>query len=83
MSRVHEILVAVDQLANAILGGYADETISARCWRRRAVQPYTLLRPVIDGLFFWQRDHCRQAYESEQLRSQLPAEYRQPATSPE
>jgi len=75
MSRAREVAIAIDQLANAICGGYADETISARCWRRRASRPYTILRPVIDGLFFWQRDHCRSAYESEVKRTQLPKEY--------
>lgn len=76
MSRLHEVLVAVDQLANAILGGYADETISARSWRLRARRPYAWMRPLIDQLFFWQTDHCKTAYESEWARSQLPAEYR-------
>jgi hypothetical protein len=71
-----EVLVAVDQLANAILGGYSDETMSARCWRLREQQPYARLRLVIDWLFFWQPNHCESAYKSERLRSQLPAEYR-------
>lgn len=30
MSRVFRILVALDQLGNALLGGYPDETISSR-----------------------------------------------------
>lgn len=76
MSRMLEVLVAVDQLANAIFGGYSDETMSARCWRLRAERPYSWLRPMIDRLFFWQLSHCRSAYESERLRSQLPVEYR-------
>lgn len=76
MSRVFEVLVAVDQLANAVLGGWADETMSARCWRLRGFRPYCWLRPVIDKLFFWQPNHCKSAYESERLRSQLPVEYR-------
>lgn len=75
MSRAFEVLVALDQLANAVLGGYADETMSARCWRLRARKPYSILRPSIDGLFFWQTDHCRTAYESEVARRQLPKEY--------
>ena len=29
-----EVMVAVDQLFNAILGGSADETISSRCGKR-------------------------------------------------
>jgi len=76
MSRLLEVAVAFDQLVNAILGGYSDETISARCWRLRSTQPYNTLRPIIDGLFFWQSDHCRASYEAERARSQLPPEYR-------
>ncbi|RZA26855.1 MAG: pseudouridine synthase, partial [Proteobacteria bacterium] len=64
MSRLREVALAFDQLANAILGGYSDETISARCWRLRAARPYSTLRPIIDGLFFWQPEHCRASYEA-------------------
>lgn len=74
--RAYEIAIAVDQLVNAVLGGYADETMSARSWRLRAVRPYSWLRPAIDRLFFWQPNHCESAYESEKTRYQLPAEYR-------
>ena len=76
MGRLLEVAIAVDQLANALLGGYSDETISARTWRLRSRRPYCWLRPAIDRVFFWQLDHCRSAYESERQRSQLPAEYR-------
>jgi hypothetical protein len=75
-SRLREVAIAADQLANAILGGYSDETISARCWRLRAARPYGVMRSIIDGLFFWQPGHCKAAYDSERLRAQLPAEYR-------
>lgn len=76
MSRAREVLIGLDQLLNAALGGYADETMSARCWRLRAVKPYSILRPVIDRLFFLQLNHCQASYESEVTRSQLPKEYR-------
>lgn len=76
MSRIFEVLVAADQLLNAILGGWADETMSARCWRLRDGKPYCWLRPTIDRIFFWQPNHCQDAYESEQVRAQLPVEYR-------
>ena len=71
-----QILVAADQLMNALLGGFADETLSARCYRCRHRQPYAFLKVVIDGLFFWQFEHCKQSYMSEALRRQLPPEYR-------
>lgn len=29
-----EVLISVDQFVNAVLGGYADETISSRCGKR-------------------------------------------------
>lgn len=81
--RLFEIAIALDQLVNAVLGGYADETMSARSWRLRSVRPYSWLRPVIDRLFFWQPNHCQTAYESERTRSQLPPEYRDaPPTQP-
>jgi len=73
---VKQVLIAVDQLGNALLGGWADETLSSRCWRLRHRQPYTALRAVIDGLFFWQQDHCRQSFEAERLRLQAPPEAR-------
>lgn len=75
MSRLREVAVAIDQLANAILGGYAQETISSRCWRLRDYRPYSTMRRVIDGLFFWQQDHCRISYESQVRRRNMPSDY--------
>ena len=69
-----QILIALDQLANTLLGGMADETLSARAWRTQS--PLHLL---IDAIFFWDRQgpkrHCQLSYESEVLRSQLPKGY--------
>ena len=74
--KIKQIAIAFDQLVNAVFGGYADETLSARCWRLRKYQPYKFLRPLIDGLFFWQDGHCEASYESEKQRYQLPQEYK-------
>lgn len=70
-----QFILAVDQLANTLLLGWADETISARAWRMRGKWgklPYRL----INLLFFWQDNHCKGAYESEQQRRHIAAEYR-------
>lgn len=75
MSRAREVAVAIDQLANAVLGGYAQETISSRCWRLRDYRPYSTMRRVIDCLFFWQKNHCRVSYESQVQRRNMPADY--------
>lgn len=73
MNRAEQVLLALDQMANTLLGGYADESLSARAWRLRERNRW---HRVIDRLFFWQPDHCFQAYESERLKRQLPPEYR-------
>ena len=33
MAYLHNLLVACDQLVNAVMGGWPDETLSSRCWR--------------------------------------------------
>lgn len=74
--------LGLDQLANVALGGMADETLSARAWRcaQKGRLWALLLRPAIDALFFVlsagrQTTHCRDAWDSEQKRRHLPAEY--------
>ena len=71
-----QVAVAFDQLVNTLMGGYADETLSARAWRHHLDGSRTWPRWVIDHLFFWQTNHCKEAYESELLRKQLPDIYR-------
>jgi hypothetical protein len=67
-----QVLIALDQLVNAICGGWADESLSAHAhrarwgWRQRA----------INALFFWQDDHCRRAHEAEVMRRHFPPAYR-------
>jgi hypothetical protein len=74
---VMQILIAIDQLLNAIFGGYADETISARAWRcRNKKRRWKIARAVIDGLFYFDKDHCYLSYVSERDRAQMPPEYR-------
>lgn len=79
-----QILIAVDQLLNSLLfflpgGCWADETLSARAWRCRAMAPFNMLQPVIDRLFFWDKEHCRTSFESEVERRQSPPEEREAA----
>lgn len=75
--RLDQIPIAIDQLINTICGGWADETISSVAWRKRHEgKGWAILRRVIDTLFFWQTNHCRNAYESEKNRRQLPPELR-------
>ena len=73
-----QVAVAFDQLCNAFFGGWADETLSARCWRLRHLPGWGLARLVIDGgaLIFRDKNHCEASYRSEVLRLQSPPEER-------
>lgn len=74
-----QFLIAVDQLANTLIPiaddgfGMADESISARAWRLR---DKSNAWRWIDRVFFWDKRHCEQSYNSELLRTQLPKGYR-------
>lgn len=72
------VAIAIDQLANAMLAGWPDETLSSRAYRMDGrKRRWTVARASIDRLFFWQPDHCKQSYDSERMRRQLPPEFRQ------
>ncbi len=81
-----QCFIAFDQLANALIPpldgtvSYADETLSARCYRAHRDEKILgkLFMPLIDMLFFWQGPgHCRNAYIKEFERKNYPEEYRQ------
>ena len=80
--RLLNTAIAIDQLMYVLLTlgeGSPDETLSAAAWRTEQAGKLggRIFRPVIDLLFCpIERDHCRNAYESERLGRQLPKEYR-------
>lgn len=72
-----QVAIAIDQLANAVIGGYADETLSARAHRKHYSDwVWQVVRSLTNFVFFWQADHCLTAYLAELERKQLPQEYR-------
>lgn len=57
----HEVFVALDQVVNAVLGGWSDETLSARSFRlgskaedADAWDQWRVAWHIIDALFVWQ-----------------------------
>lgn len=70
-----QVLIALDQLINTFFGGMADETLSARAYRHALNGTRRWPRWLIDHLFFWQDDHCLNAYLSEKTRAHLPKSY--------
>lgn len=59
-------LILIDCVFNWMLLGSIHETLSSRAHRMRMKpQPYFFwLADFIDGLFFWQPEHCKQANEA-------------------
>ena len=76
------VLIAHDQLVNAWLKGWPDETISSRAyrWRKKGIRKWP--EKLINALFFLDRDkktgkaHCELSFESERQGRQLPPEAR-------
>ena len=80
-----QCFIAFDQLLNALIPpldgtvSYADETLSARCYRAHRDEKILgkLFMPLIDLMFFWQGPgHCKNAYIKEFERKNYPDEYR-------
>lgn len=71
------VLIAIDQLCNAVIGGSPDETMSSRVWRN-SLKGYWYAKvgvKILDAVFslFGDKDHCRVSYENEMTRKQLGA----------
>ncbi len=66
-------LIALDQLGGTLIGGYPDETISAKCYRMtlRGSRGWERAMRFVNWLF---RDpnHCRDAWVAENDRRQAP-----------
>ena len=79
MTYFHKVGTALDQLLNAILCGWPDESLSARAYRWRRDGKRAWPAKVINALFVWQQDHVASAYHVEQERRHFPPEYREEA----
>ncbi len=70
--------IACDQVANTVLGGMADETLSARTHRvaQKGYWYAELLEFILNLIFSpIKHNHCYNAFMSEVQRKQLPKEY--------
>ena len=70
------VAVAFDQFINALLCGTCDETLSSRAHRLKIERNRKWPSIIINTIFFWQADHCKEAYESEIQRLHLPDQMR-------
>lgn len=74
---IFNVLLAIDQLFNALLIGYADESFSARSYRLRKYFFWYWTMVLIDRIFFWSKNHCMKSFAAEKYQKHLPAEYRE------
>lgn len=72
-----QILVAFDQLINAVFRGYADESMSSRSWRAYRDGKRRWTKVLIDRLLWFDKNHCEKSYMSEMERAQCPPEMRE------
>lgn len=78
-----QLAIALDQFLNCLFsvvffigGGWADETLSARCWREGKVhRGWDAARVFFDALLWFDPQHCFTSYIAEAERKQLPEEY--------
>lgn len=67
MAYIKNVLIAFDQLANALIGGWREYCSGQRLWPKR----------LIDALLWFDKNHCEESYKSEILRRQLPPSMRE------
>jgi hypothetical protein len=60
---IKNILIAIDQLANAILGGDPDETISSRLGKN---YDGSWMERLVNKIFNKQKDHCSESIEHDE-----------------
>ena len=71
------LLIALDQLVNTLLGGWPADSVSIHCWRFEQKKVVSWPRKLVYTLLFFDKDHCQESYESELERRQLPPSMRE------
>ena len=66
---IWNILIAIDQLANVLLGGDPDETISSRAGKRQHEQ--TWAKYLCKFLNWVDKDHCITSIEEDEGENQV------------
>lgn len=45
-----------------LLFGHHDQTVSARCYCNRNKRGWSILYKLVNFIFFWQVDHCKESH---------------------
>lgn len=65
------VLAAWSQFWNAIWGGHRDQSFSSRSYEAKLLGKRwgRIAVPIVNAVFFWEPDHCRRAYLSDNERT--------------
>ena len=77
-NQIYQRYLALDNCGNAwIFCGYADESISSRCFRRNDIRIVRVCEIVVDAVHypFQGPDHCKNAYIRDVQGKQLPPHF--------
>ena len=74
---IKNVLIGVDQLVNAVIGGWPDESLSSRSWREYVSGKRRWPKVLIDALLWFDKNHCQESYESAKDRRQFPPDLRE------
>ena len=58
---LNRITISFSILINTLLGGRTNQTFSARNWSRKRENKLNLVW-IIDRIFFWENNHCQEAW---------------------
>lgn len=83
LHNLKQLFVAIDQVLTVLvfmvlfpkIKSWADETFSARC-HRLALNGIMFPEKIVDGIFFFDKNHCAESYKSELEGKQLPPSLR-------
>jgi hypothetical protein len=66
VSYIDNVQTAASRFLNAILGGPFDQMLSARAYEQSMTNTrWEIVRAMLDTVFFWHPNHCRESYEWE------------------
>lgn len=66
MSYLTRVAAWLSQGINCVLlNGSPDQTVSARAYLNKDIEPWTSAYHFINKLFFWQNNHCKKSYEAD------------------
>lgn len=69
----HNLAVSIDQLANTLLAGYPDETLSSRSYRCKDKSKFWYYCMNFINILCFDKNHCSEAFKKD---IDLPKEYK-------